>query len=310
MDFAVPGFNDSVVSLFHSSAPKEQAIGANVIGEERVSDARRKDFEAHTARFRNYDRALSRYLTNKVISLAVVPATFAASNSGALLPNQPRKTFVRVEQLDWCLDGIGLTRDDFIEKEKAWRLGDVTAAPVIEKFFAEWNDRRDGRPMFAAFLEDVAVHAETPDWAENLRNQLGLGHLDAAANNSILVGQMRYTAEDIVIANGNAGPLFAAPTVLDFYHSPYFHPSPLPDPGKTACGYPIHLADQTDMIREVLHRRIVYQPSHLHAIDVLDSAIPAVDLTQLRLRHLDRLRKVANSPTFGSRMIKPSGSVA
>ena len=131
-----------------------------------------------------------------------------------------------------------------------------------------WNAKRDKRPLFATTeleVEDI-INGGTPDWAERLRDRLGLGHYSpGSASGPIEVILMRYTVQEVSDSlAGNGHP--AIPTVLDGDMSHYFYPSPNPDPEKAEnpyYGHTVNLAPVTDegdysMGVELLHPRIEY----------------------------------------------------
>ena len=318
MKFDSSALNDSVATLLGSSDNDERAHGANVAVEKRVSDRRRRSFEAVAVKHGDVPRGVKAYVKNRVNVLHGVPATFHADNDGALLTTPGQQTLVRVEKLNTWVDGyFGPKRgiDEFVRLEGLWRRGDAVGIDGMNAFFKWWNepDQRDRRPLFAAFLSDIGtVVADGANWAEDMRAQLGLGHLKASDDMPVLVAQMRYSVAEVqAMASGSHG-LFAAPTVIDMELTPYFFPSPKPLPGQSpSYGRTVHLRNEDKLVCEVLHQRIDYRPEHLHELFTLTTNLPEPALSNLdmvRIHHLERLRQRTKQPTFGEE-IQPVSSV-
>lgn len=313
MEFASGKLNESVAALRSSGGAFSVAVGDNVVLEERVADSRRATFEAVAEPKGDFLDGLGVYVETRINVLGKPPATFEPGNSLALLgPIDPRQTLVRVEQLGRLLDiGVKRTAAEFLSLVEKWKAGDSSSAAAIDRVFSGWNLKRDHRPAFAAFYDDVKDLADADDWAEELRAQLGLGHLDTE-DGPVLVGQMRYAVSEVLNEPGAYSANFAAPTILDSGPSAYFFPSPSPPPGQSPTyGRTVHLADQDRMVSEILHRRITYQPRHLHKVFLLTKRMPepALDrLKSLRENHLRRLRKKLSRPTFGESILPVSGA--
>lgn len=89
------------------------------------------------------------------------------------------------------------------------------------------------------------------DWAEILRDQLGLGHYSPAMGGPpIEIMVMRYTVKEAMEAfpGGKGHP--AVPTVLDSDMSPFFFPSPKPGPEADANPYYGHAVNLTSVDKE------------------------------------------------------------
>ena len=283
--------------------------------EERVSGLRQASYEATVgaATTVELDRGHRDYLKAHIElrDCTLVPATFQASNAKALLPSLADQDFVRIEDIGWVADkwyateaGLPAARD-LLDRR---RTADPGVAALLAKFIAFWNGERDGRPMFAASLDEVRAAADAADWALRLRAQLGLGHYAPLPGKSFLLAQLRYTAAD-VRRHALPGQIasFAAPTVMDGPMNPYFYPAPQPRPGLAgSCGRTVHLDNSDPLIAELLTARIDYRLEHIHAVAVLMEPLPATarpsSIVALRNGHLGRLRAVLGCPDFAEPM--------
>ncbi len=159
----------------------------------------------------------------------------------------------------------------------------------------EWSSKIELRPVFSGFWEDFKNFPEwqEDDWANILRDRLGLLHLNPATRglSSIDVFIFKYPVADVPKLKGsnNTHPL-VPPTVLDGNFSAAFCPAP--QGGLT--GYTVDLAANTPPLRrEVLHPGICFSPSHLWRVGSIDKGIADVDklLREARGLHLLAVQK-------------------
>ena len=117
---------------------------------------------------------------------------------------------------------------------------------------------------------------------------------------------MRYKVEEVLAdGQGNGDP--AIPTVLDTDLSPYFFPSPIPDPGageNPYYGHAVNLAPVTSendyaIGCELLHPRIDYHPEHIHGAGVIARPV-TMPLEQARRFHLPWVRLASERDDFGT----------
>ncbi|MBC7951727.1 MAG: hypothetical protein H7Z12_07930 [Rhodospirillaceae bacterium] len=154
---------------------------------------------------------------------------------------------------------------------------------------------RDFRPAFAASKDELKSELAKPDWANLLRDRLGLAHYPGPHD----VALMEYSAAEVKAAASSwtACP-FTAPTVLDSGAWAYFYPSPIGLP----CGRAMPLfevADDSQLLAEILHFRIPYRREHLAALGRIDRPPPACDIRLLRNHHLMAVRIAADDYAFG-----------
>lgn len=253
----------------------------------------------------------TRYLREQVFLPAgagEIPETFAPDRNASALVPPPLKTreLVRVEMLDWILDKDARTR--LLLHIDSLRLPPDTRPPEARAFFEtlvnDWNRRRDQRPMFAAFADEVEDDIAAADWLYRLRARLGLGHIQPQPRRPIMAALLRYPVKEVLDATRKAdhNACFAVPTVLDGPLTPYFYPAP---PPASRHGRALDLEASPPGPRpatEVLHRRIDYRPAHLIKICEVRAPAPELHLAALRNAHLHRLRSEPDWDTFGEEM--------
>lgn len=152
---------------------------------------------------------------------------------------------------DTTLDLIRLVCLSFIAEGSGEKLADlrqwaasVVASPAdrdtdasrqLDAALQVWNESIDSRPTFAAFWEAIRElwePTDQPDWADQLRDWLGLAHLspDLRGLREIDVIAFRYPVSAVPKLIGTATPgasrPLVTPTVLDGLFSHAFCPSP------------------------------------------------------------------------------------
>ncbi|MEO5335664.1 MAG: hypothetical protein H7841_02040 [Magnetospirillum sp. WYHS-4] len=278
-----------------SASPQVGAMGANLRCEERVAEARRKAYEG-LAGAGSLTGRHKRYLGNAIsVERGRVPDTFQPTNDLALTPAiEGNQRLVRVENLGFWVDELGFAGDrpGFLHRFAALKTASggaegPQAAMLLGKFFAEWNEKRDARPMFAAFRDELQAEIAAPDWGRFLPARLGI----VFPNPPLLLGLMVYRVAEVLGACPEAdhGRCFAAPTVLDRHFDPLFHPAPHTAPPRQ--GAPLDLTGKAaGLVAEVLHRHIPYTLGHLVAVQEVVDPVGEGDLDALRARHMGLLR--------------------
>jgi len=165
---------------------------------------------------------------------------------------------------------------------------------------SRWQQPLQARPVYAGFLEyftdflGAAPVRDNPDWADELRDLLGLYHL--VAGTRIVV--FRYFVQEIPKPKGRPDlhPL-TAPTVLDQDHSEAFCPSP----GNANCGHAVDLQGRgrDTPAGEILHPWIRFEPRHLFRVGTIRRPVPPT-LDDARGTHLLAVRDLANRPDYAS----------
>jgi hypothetical protein len=224
------------------------------------------------------------------------PHTFLAALAPADLgPIDEAQKIVRIESLTRPLAKHGLTF------ERLKQAATNNEASVIDGFLSTWNTSnvRDWRPAFGAFKDEVMDDLANADWPARLRDRLGLAHYDCAdgpvpiALMEYSVAEVRTTATALAVSSA-----FTAPTVLDSGPWPFFFPAPT----ELCCGRTMALyevADDKDLLAEILHFRIAYTREHLVRLDEIRAPPNAFDLRSLRNHHLLALQLASGREDYG-----------
>jgi len=247
-----------------------------------------------------------------------IPLTFrVVNNLNRLAQIEPNLYLIRVEGAAKPCELAGIVGESlrlYIEK---FGNGDKAAEDFLKGLTSRWNAKRDQRPLFATTeleVQDI-LESDEHDWAERLRDRLGLGYCDPGSSGQpVEIVVMRYTVKEVLesLKDGQGFP--AVPTLLDGTLNPYFFPTPFPsaegEPGADFRGHTLNLsqvANQSDyrMGVELLHPSIAYKPEHFHRVGVIANPV-AMPLEKARGFHLPWLqlnygRDDFGAPTSGSR---------
>lgn len=138
------------------------------------------------------------------------PWTFRPENDvNRLRLIEPRIYLVRVERADWPCSLAGIETEKLRHHIDEYKRGIRGASEAfLERVASIWNVERDKRPLFATTaleVEDI-INDGNPDWAERLRDRLGLGHYSpSTASGPIEVILMRYTVQEVLDSLAGAG---------------------------------------------------------------------------------------------------------
>ena len=231
-----------------------------------------------------------------------VPDAFLEINRSAWLGGlSDNQTLIRIEALNRPLQNSGLELDDLNDLLQRADRGDDDADRAVRSFFDAWNQRRDARPAFAAFYDEVQQEVDDDDWPHALRDRLGLGHYGYAGGAALPVALMRYSLADVYLAQGQGrlSSACALPTVLDGGMHEFFFPVPREHP----YGATVHLQpDRADTLTaEIVHCRIDYQREHLYRLGTITRPHRLDDgqLREARDLHLLALREACGRGDFG-----------
>lgn len=290
------------------------AYGHNYLFEERVTAARQVGYETAlelpVADLKSWRNRHADHLYREIwVGRGLMPETFKEINSEALLSGlDEEQRVVRVERLDGVLVSIGTDLPTVEAQLAASRRGTARSRDAwafLDHLCKHWNEdlRPQDRPAFGAFLDDVETEIDAPDWANRLRNRLGLSHYDVPERGTrIPVALMSYRVAEVIVAAGDVHRAFSVPTVLDGELNAHFFPAP------TGVGYGRTLDLEPDpecerLVAEMLHRRIDYTPDHLLKVGWITTPIPPYAsgnaLARLRNGHLFCLRYESGQDGFG-----------
>lgn len=240
------------------------------------------------------------------------PDAFLEINHSAWLDDLvPEQELVRLETLDWLLASVWNTDFDTFKTLLEAPKSQHDAQRTLHQYFDDWNGKRDNRPAFAAFLDEVQDDANDADWPHQMRDRLGLGHHSPEHGTKIPVALMRYSLQEALNAKARKSlpTACALPTVLDGGMHPYFFPVPR----EHAYGATLHLSDgrADQLTAEIVHCRIDYQPKHLWKPGWIErphdfrAKSPDRDARLRRARdlHLLQLRIACEREDFGEELV-------
>lgn len=222
MDFGAGYLQDQVAAM---CAPSQndavRAQGHNYKFEERLSDLRRVDFEDFTHGSRGA-RLSTQHIDywEEHCRNALLPVTFQKDLSPSCPGDiETAQRLARLENIDWVLNDKSI---DLATLDAAHRGGDHV---FVEDFLAYWNTARDTRPHFSTFFDEISDELAAPDWADRLRDRLGLAHYSAASR-AIPVALMVYPVSAVQKGLPENATALTVPTVMDSKPWEYFFPLP------------------------------------------------------------------------------------
>ena len=211
---------------------------------------------------------------------------------------------VRTEELSFIsrLSGVSTDKLKTWANDVAQNSSSAASHDALDSALRAWSKNIELRPMFAAYWEDLQdLFGEYPSndakgWANQLRDRLGLAHLDPKGRGGTIdVMLFRYPIKSLaqIEALGTDRRALMPPTVLDGTFSQAFCPSP----NGEETGYTLDLSGELDTPkREVLHPTLAFTAKHLWRVGTIDAAIDLESMEILRELHLMWLRnKCANS---------------
>ena len=303
-------YDDFLRACSRSHGTIEAAVADNCRFDERAGDGRWQRFEdllselvagRGTVRWQDWTDAgrlhLERYCN---VPSTRVPDAFLDINRSAWLDGlSENQTLVRIEALDRPLKNDDLDLDSLDNLLQRADRGDGDAARVVQFFFDAWNQRRDARPAFAAFYDEVQQESEDDDWPHALRDRLGLGDYGDAGG--VPVALMRYSLADVYSAQARQqlSSACALPTVLDGGMHRFFFPVPREHP----YGATVHLLPgrADTLTAEIVHCRIDYRREHLYRLGTITRPHGLDDgqLREARDLHLLALQEACGRQDFG-----------
>lgn len=173
---------------------------------------------------------------------------------------------------------------------------------LLDAMLLRWSRSLDLRPVFAALWDDCADLLPTDkalardDWADALRDRLGLAHYDPSLSGPIDVLILRYSVRGVPRSRAvHTGRPLAAPTVLDGAMSPAFCPAPR---GADA-GQSIDLASEGLVpAREILHPPFRWGARHVFRYGTVSRGVGA-SLDDARMWHLLCIRDDPAQSDYG-----------
>ena len=287
-----------------------------------VADNCRFDERAGADRWRRFESLLSKLLAGRGpvgwqdwheaaklhrerfcdVARPSVPDAFLEINRSAWLDSLPdNQTLVRMEALNRPLQNSDLDLDQLNNLLQRADSGNGDAIRAVDSFFDAWNQRRDARPAFAAFCDEVQQELDDDDWPHALRDRLGLGHYGHTGGAPLPVALMRYSLAEVYSAQAQQQPSSACalPTVLDGGMHQFFFPVPREHP----YGATVHLLPgwADTLTAEIVHCRIDYRRGHLYRLGTITRPHRLDDdqLREARDLHLLALQEACGRGDFG-----------
>lgn len=234
---------------------------------------------------------------------AECPETFR--DGFAISPFQdmdPRLDLLRVEALDFVAGRSGLTREQLTPLIDAAVAKALTADQrnALDAALSTWRLRTDHRPVFAAFWEDMKdlFEGDAPaEWADRLRDRMGLAHYAPAGGKPFEIIVFRYRVDRLPRTIGTSARPLVSPTVLDGSLTDVFCPAPKGSP--TGHTLDLNAESELEVRREVLHPAITPQSDDIFRRGSIRRSFDRELLPLARQRHLEQAREIASRPTYG-----------
>ncbi|HEY1931607.1 MAG TPA: hypothetical protein VGG99_06335 [Acetobacteraceae bacterium] len=314
MRFADPALLSVLTQWRNGGDHAERASADNLWFEERVGPTRQALFESEAAgaadpialqnRQTDYFETFVKIDFDAEVDANLWPHTFLSEFEPADLgpgPLEPFQPIVRLEDLTRPLEAWGMPGENLRQRFDRLKAAfdDPAQADVFARFLESWNRKRDRRPAFAAWKDQLLHELEQPDWPDLLRDRLGLAHYDCR-NGPMPVALVEYQVRDVTIEAAAHGlsHSFTAPTVLDSGPWPYFFPAPRELPyGRVMPLNPVD--DESQLLAEMLHVRLTYRREHIVRLGEILRPLGTPDIKELRNRHLFALQVAALRDDFG-----------
>ncbi|MDP3856878.1 MAG: hypothetical protein Q8Q73_03850 [Stagnimonas sp.] len=287
----------------------EVAPSENYILDERLPDVRGDSFLAFNGFVgQTHDRDLwfqqhANYCRAHV-ALPSISETFSAINNPNWLALSPDWDVVRIETI-YGLAGrarssslseaevIGLI-DDMLKSRAASTPFDTLKQAQLEKWIRQVSSGSDRRPAFVAPYAEVEDILNQPDWANRLRDALGLGHIRPWAGNPMPVVLLQYNLVRVHDAHIGKPAWAASPTVLDDVPGQMPNPCFFPAPKKASSdgyGFTVDLGSPWVAFRkELLHGHIAYTLADVRRIGEITTDVPTARIVDARKDHLELLK--------------------
>lgn len=280
-----------------STDAADQAKAKNLLLEQGVSAARQSFFEAD--KFSIIGTTWEQYLKRHIEYVRLYVKTAIEqphSFQDALEPNEIGEIdegmkVVRLEGLARPMKEFGCS---FEELRDAHKDRDTD---FLSEFCEVWNEKRDLRPAFSTLLSEVKDELAQADWADALRDRLGLAHYSPIGGPEP-VALCWYSVADVLRDAATGFPI-TMPTVLD--SDPWEHYFPAPKSlqyGRAMALTPC--VNDEDLKLEFLNSRVTYSHENIWKIGQIVTPAPTHDINTLREQHLLALQIASDDETFGT----------
>jgi hypothetical protein len=292
------------------TALEEAAPAENYILDERVPDARENDFlglNGFASATHNKDSWFKQHVdyAKDRVALPAISGTFTTINQPNWLGLNPDWDVIHIETL-YGLNDRALKKGSTIPEAKvgaliremlAARAAGLILDPLKQAELEKWlqlaNNGSDRRPAFVAPFAEVENILNQPDWANRLRDALGLGHIRLWAGNPMTIVLMQYNLIRVHDAHIGKPAWAASPTVLDDVPGQMPNPCFFPAPktvSKDGYGFTVDLDPAGPTFqKEFLHGHIAYTLADIRRISEVNTDVPPSRIAAARKDHLDLL---------------------
>jgi len=237
------------------------------------------------------------------------PETFRydAALSSPFASADPSLDLLRVDELRFIArfaDPGSIGRLRYLAGQKVRGALSADELAELDDALHAWASWIELRPVFAGFWEDFKdlfgadPSGDKPDWADAIRDRLGLAHLDPAARGKhIDILLFRYPLRNVpkLRAHRDVRPL-VPPSVLDGSFSDAFCPAP----GGASTGHTIDLSATVPIEgrREVLHPAVMFKANSIFRVGAVTRGVAKDVLPVARAFHLDQVRAAARRSDY------------
>lgn len=323
-----PGFR-AFLDRIASKAGLYRLAGRNFLLDEGVLPVRCDSYRATGAAFDHVDSKAWRLLHEKYLEQRVYrngpstgvpleldqtdedlcPETFRFVDPGSpFLYSDKGLHLVRTEELSFVarLTGVAEDRLKHLANDVAENGASAASFSELESVLRTWSKNIQLRPAFAAFWEDLSdlfggsPGEDSKDWADRLRDRLGLAHYDPSERGGpidILVFRYEVGGLAQVVGLGDGVRALVPPTVLDGNLSDAFCPAPV----GARTGHTLDLSGACDSPRrEILHPTLAFGARHLWRTGRIAAGVDLSSLPTVRGLHLIWVREETGKADYAA----------
>lgn len=290
----------------------EKAPAENFVLDERVTEPRASDFFSFNSKVETqitsteiFAEQHKGYSRDRLIHRPV-SATFDEGNSpNHFLAND--MDVVRLERLDGLCERNNVRLVDSGQLQ-TWikqliddrDTGNVPATNVglgLRSWLKGLNGSSDQRPTFVAPFAAVEALLDQADWANQLRDVLGLGHFQPQAGQGVTVVAFRYNMERVRKKHQRAPGFAAAPSVLDDMPTSGGNVCFLPAPVRLSppeYGSTVDLSGGGNSKSEFVHASIPYEIADIWRIGEVTTGVSDDQISSARSQRISQLSTKLN----------------
>ena len=237
------------------------------------------------------------------VALPAISGTFTAINQPNWLGLSPDWDVIRIETLYGLVGRAKSKGSDVEETQVNGLVHDMLSARAtgtaldlfkearLEKWLRHVNSGSDRRPSFVAPFAEVEDILMQADWANRLRDALGLGHIRPWAGNPMTILLMQYNLIRVHEMHIGKPAWAASPTVLDDVPGQMPNPCFFPAPKADGYGDTVDLATTgATFWKEFLHGHIGCTLADIRRIGEVTTDVPPNRIVDARKDHRELLK--------------------